>query len=710
MRNKASLVHKCPFNKAHHLCVLSCVALTSLMITDPVEAASSIQAEMTSAYKEKQTTENKALLRPKDITVTAKRPISKQASSSTHISAEDMQAYRMQTVSDIAERVPNLSFTSMTPSNPVVTVRGMGSSEDHGSSSYTPILIDGVSVPSFALGQIFDLSDVDVMRGAQLTEGINAFAGLISAHSHDPGDKLSASASFEYGTGNRKRGSFTADIPVNDSTSIRLALGGETADGYIHNKALDKHNTGGWHSWWGRLKILHTDSSGGEWRISLHHMINHGGNDYFEMPENAKKHISYSTDQGKNDTEYLLGSLQYHRSFSEHLNIDAMFGGVGTKWKYWNPRSVFNAVSGNSAPTQQIGGSLMLSGTFGKLDWKGGVYGQRALRSSPYDFDMSPYYISHTTADLRTTEIAFMGELGWHFAQNWKLVPSIRVEHVDSSLKNWTSSISGDVPTAFSMYQSLPDQTISKTVPLPGVKLEYSPKNFSSLRQFMWLSYTRSFLAPGYNPFSNYAETASVPYSSSYGNNIELGYRVGDKKNIWSIEVVGFSNFLSNLQVAATSKLGETVVATAKKAHSRGMEATVHWRPIHNFQLNGFVGLTYAAYDRFIYGGKDYSGELMDSTPISNFGFSGAWTPIKDLTVNASIIRRGRSTLHPSSNVENDPYLLMDAQIEKRWKHWSIAIYGHNLTDSGYYTRGVPSGRVVAANPRQIGLRAGVSF
>lgn len=709
MRKKDSCVCKCSLNKRHRLCILSCVALTTFTVTDHAKAAVT-PTESSLTYKEEKPAENHAAPKSRDITVTAKRPISTQALSSTHISAEDMQAYRMQTLSDIAERVPNLSFSSMTPNNPIITVRGMGSSEDHGASPYTPVLIDGVSVPSFAMGQIFDLADIDVMRGPQLTEGANAFAGLVSTHSRDPGDRLSANGSFEYGTGNRKKGSFAADIPINESTSIRLALGGETADGYIHNRRLDKHNTGGWHSWWGRLKILHTDSDGGEWRISLHHMINHGGNDYFETPDNARKHISYGTDRGKNDTEYVLGSLQYHRSINEHINLDAMFGGIGTKWQYWNPRSVFNAVSGNSAPTQQIGGSAILSGTFGKLDWKGGIYGQRALRSSPYDFDMSPYYTSHTTAELGVSEIAFMGELGWHFAKNWKLIPSIRIEHVDASLKGWSSAIGSETPTAFNINQSLPAQNTSKTVPLPGIKLEYSPKNFSTLRQFMWLSYTRSFLAPGYNPYSNYADTASIPYAPSYGNDIEFGYRIGDKRNIWSVEVIGFANFLSNLQVAATSSIGETVVAAAKKAHSRGLEATVHWKPIHNFQFNGFVGLTYARYDRFTYAGQDHSGEMMDSTPISSFGFSGVWSPIEDLTVNASIIRRGKSSLHPSSNIENPSYLLMDAQIEKRWKHWSLAIYGHNLTDSGYFTHSTPAGKVVAANPRQIGLRAGFNF
>ncbi|MFT8896453.1 MAG: TonB-dependent receptor [Acetobacter sp.] len=644
------------------------------------------------------------------VTVWGKRTAFTASTSASHISAQDMQAYRMQTLGDIAERIPNLSFTSTTPNNPVLMVRGLGGTEDEGPVLYTPVLIDGVPVPGFAMGQMFDFRNVDVMRGPQLVEGVNAFGGMVSAHSRDPGDKLAGALDFEYGTGNRKRATISGDIPIDASTSLRVAAGGETADGYIHNRTLDRHDTGGWHGWFGRLKLLHKDSDGGEWRFSLHRMLNHGGNDYFETPQNARRHVSYNTSEGVNDTAYLLGSAQYHRRFNQHMILDVTFGGVSTDWRYSNPYSVFSANSGFTLPTRQIGGSVMLSGSSGTLDWKGGIYGQQVKRWAPYDFDMSPYYASRTTATLATANVAFMGEVGWHFSQNWRLVPSLRIEHVDSSLSNWASSMSGDTPYAYSMQESLPRQTLSKTAPLPGLKLEYNPQASANLSQFGWLSYTRSFLPPNYSPYGSYASTVSVPYTSSYGNNIELGYRLGNPTGRWSVEAIGFANFLSNLQVSATNGAGESLIGTAGTAHSRGMEATAHWKPIETLQLNAFVGLTYAAYDHFVFGGTDYSGKQMAGTPRSNFGFSADWHPAAGWTVNASVVRRGRTTLYPSSAVQNAPYVLVDAQIEKRWKHWSVALYGHNLTDSSYFTRGLSGGYVVAANPRQLGFRVGVNF
>lgn len=178
------------------------------------------------------------------VTVWGKRAAFVNPTSITHVSAQDMQAYRMQTLGDIAERVPNLSFTNTTPNNPVLMVRGLGGTEDEGPVLYTPVLIDGIPVPSFAMGQMFDFSNVDIMRGPQLTQGINAFGGMVSAQSRDPGNRLGGSMDFEYGTGNRKRATFSGDLPIDASTSLRLSVGGETADGYIHNRALNRSDTG----------------------------------------------------------------------------------------------------------------------------------------------------------------------------------------------------------------------------------------------------------------------------------------------------------------------------------------------------------------------------------------------------------------------------------------------------------------------------------
>lgn len=682
------------------------------IITHPVWAAGACFAQHSSAKGDVSHTAgaSSCFQKAEELVVHSRTSPFVASSSVSRLSGAVLKERHLDTLGDVAERLPNVSFTTTTQSNPVIMMRGLGGTEDETSSLYVPFVLDGVPMMSLAMGQIFDLDHMDVTRGPELTKGPNAFGGMVSATSRDPGDKFGGSLDFEYGTGNRRRAVMSNDIPLGRNTALRFTVGGEVADGYISNRFLDRKDTAGWHSWFGRLKLLHKDSAGGEWRVSLHHVLNHGGNDYFATPEMALHHKSDNTSRGTNNNDYWAGSAQYHRVFSRKMIVDVALGGNATKWNFQLPESVFSARTGFNMPTRQAGGTITLSGSSGTLDWRGGVYGQEMMRDTPYLFDMSPYYLSNTTAVLNNANVAGFAELGWHFSPSWRLVPSFRVEHNQWSMSHWSALQEASVPQSFALLQTLPKQTVSRTVPLPGLKLEYHPQTDAGVMQFGWLSYTRAYMPPGFSPHSVMAATAQTPFDASYGNNLEIGYRLRDRKDKWSTEVIGYSNLISNLQVSTSNANGESVVATAAKAHTRGMELSGTVKPIRTLALSGFLGLTYAAYDRFLFAGQNFSGQQLNGTPKSSFGFSGTWTPGDGWSVNVNVVRRGRTNLYPSSTLVNDPYVLVDAQIEKKWRWWNIAVYGRNLADARYLTRGLAVGQAVAANPRLLGLRVGVTY
>lgn len=682
------------------------------LITHPVWAAGACSAQHSSVKGDVSHTAgaSSCFQKAEELVVHSRTSPFIASSSVSRLSGAVLKERHLDTLGDVAERLPNVSFTTTTQSNPVIMMRGLGGTEDETSSLYVPFVLDGVSMMSLAMGQIFDLDHMDVTRGPELTKGPNAFGGMVSATSRDPGDKFGGSLDFEYGTGNRRRAVMSNDIPLGPNTALRVTVGGEVADGYISNRFLDRKDTAGWHSWFGRLKLLHKDSAGGEWRVSLHHVLNHGGNDYFATPEMALHHKSDNTSRGTNNNDYWAGSAQYHRMFSRKMIVDVALGGNATKWNFQLPESVFSARTGFNMPTRQAGGTITLSGSSGTLDWRGGVYGQEMMRDTPYLFDISPYYLSNTTAVLNNANVAGFAELGWHFSPSWRLVPSFRVEHNQWSMSHWSALQEASVPQSFALLQTLPKQTASRTVPLPGLKLEYHPQTDAGVMQFGWLSYTRAYMPPGFSPHSVMAATAQTPFDASYGNNLEIGYRLHDRKDKWSAEVIGYSNLISNLQVSTSNANGESVVATAAKAYTRGMELSGTVKPIRTLALSGFLGLTYAAYDRFVFAGQNFSGQQLNGTPKSSFGFSGTWTPGDGWSVNVNVVRRGRTNLYPSSTLVNDPYVLVDAQIEKKWRWWNIAVYGRNLADARYLTRGLAVGQAVAANPRLLGLRVGVTY
>src|SRR5690606_22088317 len=143
---------------------------------------------------------------------------------------------------------------------------------DEADSTNIPVVLDGVPVSGLSIGQLFDLEQVQVLRGPQILEGPNGLGGLIRLRSRDPGETAEGNVSLEYGSHNRRRATISGDIPLSERTGLRIAVGAEQSDGETKNATLDRDDTAGWKSTQAKLKLLHKDDAGGEWRLGLYHM------------------------------------------------------------------------------------------------------------------------------------------------------------------------------------------------------------------------------------------------------------------------------------------------------------------------------------------------------------------------------------------------------------------------------------------------------
>jgi iron complex outermembrane receptor protein len=125
---------------------------------------------------------------PADIVVTAQRreerlqdvPLAVSA-----LTAEELQNSRIETVQDLEERVPSLTFTQSTnEQNSSLRIRGVGTSLfGTGFEPSVSIVLDGVVLARQGQGfvDLIDLERVEVLRGPQGTLfGKNATAGVIN--------------------------------------------------------------------------------------------------------------------------------------------------------------------------------------------------------------------------------------------------------------------------------------------------------------------------------------------------------------------------------------------------------------------------------------------------------------------------------------------------------------------------------------------------
>ena len=635
------------------------------------------------------------------------------------IDGEAVEKQDLKTLADVAQQVPNVYFTDFTGSTPTLTIRGLGFSDDESDSVSTSLLIDGVPIHGAALGSLFDLEHIEVLRGPQSTlYGQNSMGGLVAMRTRDPGFVFGGSAQLDYGTGNRRRLSVATDVPMSANTAVRIALGGEDADGYAKNTALGRDDTTGWRSRFARLKFLHHDENGGEWRLGMHHAERKGGNDFFVPVALAREHESTATDAGRNDTDYTLLTGEYNRRFAGGTKLAVTVGGSTTAWNYWMPSSLFGGPSGFDAKTRQFSAEARLSGETagidaGGFDWLAGIYASSLKKASPYTFEIPGYMRSATTADIKGQTAAVFGELGWRFAPRWRVAGALRYE-ADRRRMDWTSAQSGyfdsdgdgvaDMPYAST--DAVNGLETSDKVLLPRLTLEHRPDD----RQFAWVTLARGYKASGFNQYAYDPVSAATAFAPEYGNYAEIGYRLRGEHNAWDVGASAFRTQLRDQQVVVIGASGASLVSNAGRSHNQGIELTAAVRPSSGLEISGFAGYVKAVYDDYVNGGVDYAGKQFANTPRSSYGAALNWKPAPGWETGVSIRRMGSSNLYPASAVQIPAYTLVDAQVSYRIQRWTFGLYGKNLGDAKYYTRALNTSTVVAAAPRTLGVRVAVDF
>lgn len=610
---------------------------------------------------------------------------------------------RIEHLNDVAQQTPNVFMADMTRAAPHLTIRGLGMSDDESDGISNSVLIDGVQVYSHALGQLFDLDRIDVRRGVQLT-GPGSIGGAVDMRSRDPGFAFGGNAQIDYGTGNRRRASLGLDVPLAESTALRITAGVDKADGYVKNFALGRDDTGGWDSRFARLKLLHRDGNGGEWRFGLHHLKNTGGNDFFVHHMLGAQHQSDNTEAGRNDTGYTLAAAEYQGRLAGGQKLLVRLGAHRSHWNFWMPWSAYQAESGQDIKNRSWSAEAQLSGTAGAsgaIDWMAGLYLDREKRDAPYLYDMSPYFKSQTTADITGTNAALFGEAGWRFARDWRLAGALRYERNRRSM-DWSATYleGSDAASA----------RLSKGAWLPRLSLQWMPPA-AGVERFAWLTVGRGYKRPGFNHYSSSGDEARAPYRAEHSNFIELGHRWRDAQGRWELSATVFQNWLHDQQVVELRDGGGSTTANARRSHSRGLELAGTWRPAAAWQLRGFAGLLDAKYDEFIHPGVgvDYAGVRLVNSPRHSFGLSAAWRPDAHWELALSVTHQGEAIFSKSNALANPAHTLVDAQINYRQGAWTLGFYGKNLTNATYYSAAFGD-LVVAAAPRTLGVRLAMDF
>ena len=161
--------------------------------------------------------------------------------SVTSFSAAQIKTLRIQNIADLADFTPNLEINIRSAaSNPTLFIRGIGL-KDYNANAAGAVAVyqDGINInaPAIQLGQLFDVSSINVLRGPQgSVNGRNATAGAIMINSTLPDGETETSGSFTYGNFNNLNFEGAISLPIiEDLLSARMAFTANFREGTTKN-------------------------------------------------------------------------------------------------------------------------------------------------------------------------------------------------------------------------------------------------------------------------------------------------------------------------------------------------------------------------------------------------------------------------------------------------------------------------------------------
>lgn len=161
--------------------------------------------------------------------------------------AELIEKARIQSLQDIAAKAPNFVIGQQSPTQPELTIRGIGSTDrEAGSDRSVIVFVDEVAIGRAGAStfDLFDLERIEVLRGPQGTlYGRNVVGGAINLITAKPQDTNFAKVQATVGSESRIEIRGLLNGPISDSINGKIAYSGKSRDGFYTNEKFDDVNS-----------------------------------------------------------------------------------------------------------------------------------------------------------------------------------------------------------------------------------------------------------------------------------------------------------------------------------------------------------------------------------------------------------------------------------------------------------------------------------
>jgi outer membrane receptor protein involved in Fe transport len=634
---------------------------------------------------------------------------------------EQRSASHLEEVLNVA---PNVNFASGASRGRFFQIRGIGERGQFAEplNPSVGVILDDVDLSGAAtVATLFDVEQVEVFRGPQSSRyGANAHAGLIVLRSNAPTEEPEARVELGAGSHDSWRlGGVVSGPLAGDRLTGRLAAQRHRSDGYFENDFLDRDDTQEIDETTirGRLRWQPTDRLVAD--FSVHRIEVDNGYDAYNLDNDR---TTLSDEPGHDRQDSTLGSVRLDYDGRAGFDVELIAAASDSRSDYaYDEDWTFDGFhpAGYSSTDRYLRDretrSLelrLLSDENGRLfgdttDWLIGLYDHRREvdLTRLYTFNPGPFESSYETG--RT---ALFGQLRIDLADDLRLIAGLRNEQREAEYRD-SEGVRFD-----------PDES------LWGGRIGLERDLGADLMAYFTSS--RGYKAGGFNTEGS-LDADLRNYDAESVWNHELGLkgrfadgRLGARLALFFMDRQDQQVGTSEVRVRPDGSAEFIAfVGNAAEGTNYGLETELDWQATRALTLSASLGLLHTEFDDFVNSaGQDLSGREQAHAPSWQFHLAADWRLPAGFF--ARLETEGRDDFYWSDSHAEQAraYGLLHARMGWENERVSLSLYGRNLTDENYGTRGFggfgndprdgyADGEYIQLGaPRILGLRARVDL
>jgi outer membrane receptor protein involved in Fe transport len=495
---------------------------------------------------------------------------------------------------------------------------------------------------------------------------------------------------------------------VEKSLLGRASIYSHRSDGYMENDFLGKDNTQNQDEVTARGHLKWLVSNDLTVDLNLLHLSIDNGYDAFTL-DNSRHSLSDQPGEDSQNTNAVAlktdwrasDAVQIQSSLS-YVNSDVVYS-YDADWTYdgIHPWGYVGFEEFKRARENYAIELKALSNESGRLfnnttDWAFGIN----YLAQDEDLNLnSPW--TPLVNEYETKNTALFGQLDTHITDKLTLISGLRIEYFEAD------------------YQDSNNLDINTDEYLYGGKLGL---NYQLNENHMaYTSLSRGYKSGGVNNNDALPDNKRK-FDTEYMYSLEAGL-----KSLWlegdmMTNLAVFHSWRRDAQVKSSVYVGggqfEDSITNAARGRNLGIEADMDWLVNDKFRLMAAVGILKAVFDE--YDNPDLTATNVDGrrqahAPNYQFTLGGEYYVAPGWTFRTNLEGKDEFYFSNSHNSKSKSYVLTNASLDYQQKNWKVSLWGRNLFDRDYYTRGFYFGNdprdgyidhtyVQYGDPRVVGL------